>query len=105
MEKKRKIKRAAILTAFIYIMINGFVWGLMKAYLNTYNIINKNQLVMAKVTNEKSGTEIKILNKKFYLSKKQSMNNTAGIILYIVLPDKYKATAEIIMQCVHFDFQ
>ena len=63
MERKRKIKRASILAVFIYVMINGFVWGFMKAYLNSYNIISKDQLVMAEVNNNNSKTEIKILNK------------------------------------------
>ena len=69
MERKRKIKRASILAVFIYVMINGFVWGFMKAYLNSYNIISKDQLVMAEVNNNNSKTEIKILNKKFYFDK------------------------------------
>ena len=104
MERKRKIKRASILAVFIYVMINGFVWGFMKAYLNSYNIISKDQLVMAEVNNNNSKTEIKILNKKFYFDKNKSLQNTAGFLLYIILPDKIKTTAEIVMQCEHFDF-
>ena len=104
MERKRKIKRASILAVFIYVMINGFVWGFMKAYLNSYNIISKDQLVMAEVNNNNSKTEIKILNKKFYFDKNKSLQNTAGFLLHIILPDKIKATAEIVMQCEHFDF-
>ena len=100
MERKRKIKRASILAVFIYVMINGFVWGFMKAYLNSYNIISKDQLVMAEVNNNNS----KILNKKFYFDKNKSLQNTAGFLLYIILPDKIKTTAEIVMQCEHFDF-
>lgn len=103
MERKRKIKRAAILAVFIYIMINGFIWGFMKAYLNSYNIISKNQLVMAEINNNSSKTEIKILNKKFYFDKNKSFQNAAGILLYIILPDKIKTTAEIVMQCERFD--
>ena len=37
MERKKKLKRAAILSVFIYIMINGFIWGFMKAYINCSN--------------------------------------------------------------------
>lgn len=104
MERKRKLKRAAILAIFIYIMINGFVWGFMKAYLNSYNIISKDQLVMAEVKNSNSKTEIKILNKKFYLDNNKTFQNAAGVILYILLPDKIKTTAEIVMQCEYLDF-
>ncbi|MGN1481463.1 hypothetical protein [Porcipelethomonas sp.] len=98
MERKKKIKRAAILAVFIYIMINGFVWGLMKAYLNSYNTVSKEQLVMAEVNNSKQKTEIKILNKKFYIDKNKTFQNTAGIILYILMPDKAKLSTEIVMQ-------
>ncbi len=104
MERKIKIKRAAILAVFIYIMINGFIWGFMKAYLNSHNIISKDQLVMAEVKNKNSKTEIKILNKKFYFDNNRTFQNASGILLYIVLPDKIKATAEIVMQCENFDF-
>lgn len=51
----------------------------MKAYLNSYNIISKDQLVMAEVNNNNSKTEIKILNKKFYFDKNKSLQNTAWI--------------------------
>ena len=80
MERKRKIKRASILAVFIYVMINGFVWGFMKAYLNSYNIISKDQLVMAEVNNNNSKTEIKILNKKFYFDR---ASFKAWVILFL----------------------
>ena len=82
MERKRKIKRASILAVFIYVMINGFVWGFMKAYLNSYNIISKDQLVMAEVNNNNSKTEIKILNKKFYFDKNKSLCSANTLIFH-----------------------
>ena len=67
MNNKRKIKRASILAVIIYIMINGFVWGLMKAYINSYNSINRDKLVMAQITDKPDGKEIKILGGSFII--------------------------------------
>lgn len=98
MEQKRKIKRILILTAFIYIIINGFVWGFMKAYINSHNIVSNEQLAMATITKESGQTNIKILNKDFSINKKNKALNKIEIIIYILLPDKARTATEIIMQ-------
>lgn len=72
MNNKRKIKRASILAVIIYIMINGFVWGLMKAYINSYNSINRDKLVMAQITDKPDGKEIKILGGSFIIPENNS---------------------------------
>ncbi len=97
MERKKKLKRAAILSVFIYIMINGFIWGFMKAYMNSHNIFSNEHLAMAEVQKSEDKTEIKILNKNFSIDKNKTAENTAGILLYILMPDKVRTSTELIM--------
>ncbi len=99
MEKRKKIRRAFMLAFFIYIIINIFIFGLMKAYLNTNNIVSRNQLVMASIEQNSQKTEIEILGKNFSINKNQKSEKVVETVLYLLMPDKIRACTEIVIQC------
>ena len=98
MNNKTKIKRASILAFIIYIMINGFVWGLMKAYINSYNSINRDKLVMAQITDKPDGKEIKILGGSFIIPENNSDTQAVYTAAWSLMPDKIKAAAKLFMR-------
>lgn len=102
MERKRKIRRAFILTLGIYIIINIFIFGLMKAYLNTNNIVSRNQIVMASVSQENENTEINVLGKKIIVNKNKASEKLTESLLYFMMPYKLRACTEIVIKCEDF---
>lgn len=99
MERKRKIRRAFLLAVCIYIIINMFIFGLMKAYLNTNNTASRNQIVMASVSQNTEKTEIEILGKNFSINKNQKAEKIAETVLYLFMPYKIRACTEIVIKC------
>lgn len=97
MERKRKIRRASILILSVYIFVNVFVFGLMKAYMNTNNIISKDRLVMASVTETENMTNIKILGKSFQINTRDNAKNISQIAVYAIMSDKARACTDIIL--------
>ncbi len=98
MKSERKTKRAAILAVIMYIMINCLVWGFMKAYVNSYNAVNHEQLVMANISDKSDGKEIEILGNSFLISKIENDKNCKKDAFQSLIPFKFRAVAEIFMQ-------
>lgn len=92
---RSKIKRASITIVIIYIMINGFVWGLMKAYINSYNAINSEKLVMAQLTDKSGGKEVKILENRFFLPDKLDKDSNIYFAVRSIMPSRIRAVSEI----------
>lgn len=99
MHRKKKIRRAFLLALCIYIIINMLIFGLMKAYLNTNNIVSRNKIAMASLSRSAETTEIKILNKKFIINKDREIENITQTFLYILMPYNIRACTEIIIGC------
>ncbi len=99
MNRKKKIRRAFLLAFFIYIIINMFIFGLMRAYLNTNNIASRDKIAMASLSQNAEKTEIKILGKNFSINKKNKNENIAQAFLYILLPYNVRACTEIVIGC------
>ena len=89
MNNKRKIKRASILAVIIYIMI---------AYINSYNSINRDKLVMAQITDKPDGKEIKILGGSFIIPENNSDTQAVYTAAWSLMPDKIKAAAKLFMR-------
>ncbi|MGN0612565.1 MAG: hypothetical protein ACI4JB_01560 [Porcipelethomonas sp.] len=98
MERKRKVRRAFFLAFSIYIVINIFIFGLMKAYLNTNNIVSREQLVMASVNKDENSTEINILGRKITINESAAKDTVTQAAAYILLPVKARTCAEIIIR-------
>ncbi|MBQ8435748.1 MAG: hypothetical protein IJX24_07055 [Oscillospiraceae bacterium] len=98
MERKRKVRRAFLLTAAIYIIINIFLFGLIKAYINTNNIVSRNHLVMASVSECNDITTIRILGKNFEIDKNNNTGTIAKICTYAVMSDKLRICTDIILK-------
>ncbi len=97
MERKRKIRRASILIMSVYIFVNIFVFGLMKAYMNTNNIISKNRLVMASVTATENITNVEILGKSFEINTQDNKKNISQLAVYALMNDKARVCTDIIL--------
>lgn len=97
--KKSKTKRAVILAVCIYIMINGLVYGLLKAYLNSHNAVSREQWKMASVTKKGQAAEITVLDSSFTIDLSNAAEGASAVCIYTVLPDKVRAAARIIMHC------
>lgn len=93
MKKQMKLKRASILAIIIYIMINSFVWGLMKVYINSYNAVNREKLVMAQISDKPDGRKIEIMGQSFVLPEENK--NDMYTILNFIAPAKIKSISEI----------
>lgn len=91
----RKLKRVSILAVIIYIMINSFVWGLMKAYINSHNAISNEKLVMAQITDSPNGKKISVMGNSFYISSEKKEDNRLKNTLESFIPAKIKAASEI----------
>ncbi len=100
--KKSKTKRAVILAVFIYIMINGLVYGLLKAYLNSHNAVSREQWKMASVTKKGHAAEITVLDSSFTIDLSNAVEGASAVCIYTVLPDKVRAAARVIMHCGRF---
>ncbi len=94
----RKTKRASVLAVCIYIMVNSFVWGLMKAYINSYNAVNHEQLVMAQINDSSDGKEISIMGNSFYISSETTDKSTTAKTIGSLIPVKIRIAAAIFMQ-------
>lgn len=94
----RKTKRAAILAVSIYIMINSFVWGLMKAYINSYNAVNHEQLAMAQISDSSDGKEISIMGKSFYISSETKETSSTARTISSLIPARIRLAAVLFMQ-------
>ena len=99
MERKRKIRRFFILAVCFYIIVNAFLFGLMNAYLNTNNIVSKNQLIMASVTQTEKTTKINILGKEISINKNETLKAVSQAVLYTVMPEKVRFCTDIILNC------
>lgn len=97
MERKRKIRRAFILIFAFYIVINIFIFGLMKAYINTNNIVSRNQLVMASVIEKEDTTKIKVLGKSFEFDKDNAVKSATEACIYAIMPEKARVCTDIIL--------
>ncbi|MBQ3566265.1 MAG: hypothetical protein IJA12_03720 [Oscillospiraceae bacterium] len=102
MERKRKIRRASILIMSVYIFVNIFVFGLMKAYMNTNNIISKNRLVMASVTETENRTNIEILGKSFEINTQDNIKKFSQLAVYALMNDKARVCTDIILNAVSY---
>lgn len=89
MVKKRK--RAAILAITAYAVINGLVWGLMKAYVSSYNALSREKLVMADISECSGGREITVMGNSFVIKTEKK----DGRIAKAVLPVKVRAVSGI----------
>ncbi len=99
MERKKKIRRAFILIFAVYTIINIFIFGLMKAYVNTNNTVSKNQLVMASVFENPDTTSIEILGKSFEIPKENTEKTIAEICIYTLMTDKIRICTDLILKC------
>lgn len=99
MHRKKKIRRAFLLALCIYIIINMLIFGLMRAYLNTNNIVSRDKIAMATLSQNAEKTEINILGKKFSIYKNHNAKNLAQAFLYILLPYNVRACTEIVIRC------
>lgn len=91
----RKLKRASILAVIIYVMINFFVWGLMKAYINSHNAVNHDKLVMAEISDDKNGKRVSIMGNSFCVLEKEHEKNDVDNALLSLLPSEIKAVSGI----------
>lgn len=94
----RKTKRAAILAVCIYIMVNSFVWGLMKAYINSYNSVNHEKLAMAQINDSSDGKEISIMGNSFYIPSEADEKSSTAETISSLIPVKIRIAAAIFMQ-------
>ena len=98
LKKRRKvIKRATIFTIGIYIILNGFICGMLKAYLKSHNAVSKDQLVAAVYTENDNKADLKILDKNFVLDKGIVKDTKICMAAYTLMPDRTKAALEIIL--------
>ncbi len=97
MERKKKIRRVFTLIISLYIILNILIFGMMNAYMETNNVLSKNQLVMVSVTENVNKTNIEILGKNFEIDK----NNTAKTIVqactYTLMPEKIRVCTDVIL--------
>lgn len=98
MERKGKVRRAFLLTAAVYIILNIFLFGLIKAYINTNNTVSRNQLVMASVSETNDKTTIKLLGKNFEIDKNNNAETIAKICTYTVMSDKLRICTDIVLK-------
>lgn len=102
MDRKKKIRRAFILSASVYVIINIFIFGIMNAYVNTNNTVSRDHLVMASVSEINEKTTLKILDRTFELDK-DSIFKTAGTAgLYAMMPNKLRVCTDIILNGKNF---
>lgn len=94
----KKVKRASILAVCIYIMINSFVWGLMKAYINSYNAVNHEKLVMAQICESPDGKEISIMGNRFHIPSEAGESSSISKALSSLISVKIRTAAAIFMQ-------
>lgn len=94
----RKIKRASIIAIIIYVMINSFVWGLMKAYINSHNAISHDKLAMAQVTDSPNGKKISVMGTCFYIPDKREDKSRVDCALQTLIPIKIRTASEIFRQ-------
>ena len=98
MKHKRKVKRAFILIFSVYAIANIFIFGFMNAYVNTNNIVSKNQLVMASVTESNDETRLKILGKRFVIPKENTEKTIAEVCVYTLMTDKMRVCTDLILK-------
>ncbi len=94
----RKIKRVSILAVIAYVMINSFVWGLMKAYVNSYNAVNHEQLAMVSISDKPAGKEINVMGIKINAPQQNMRDEKISCALKTLVPLKIRAAAIIFMQ-------
>lgn len=97
MERKKKIRRAFILIFAFYVIINIFIFGLMTAYMKTNNILSRNKLVMASVTENSETKNIKILDKSFVIDKNNSIKSISEICIYALIPEKIRVCTDVVL--------
>ncbi len=96
MTRKKKIRRAFLLAAGIYIIINIFIFGLMIAYVNTNNIVSSDKVVMAEIKNSAQTTNIEILGKDVTIEKNSEIEKISETAVYALMPYCFRFSAEII---------
>lgn len=94
----RRLKRAIILLIVIYLLINGLAWGLMKAYINSYNAVNNEKLVMAEISNSQEGMEISVMGNSICIPDKKNKADQKRSALNAVIPLKIRAAYDIFKQ-------
>lgn len=94
----RRLKRAIMLSIIIYLLINGLAWGLMKAYINSYNAVNNEKLVMAKISDSREGVEISVMGNSICIPDKKNKADQKRSALNAVIPLKIRAAYDIFRQ-------
>ena len=96
MTRKKKIRRAFLLAAGIYIIINIFIFGLMIAYVNTNNIVSSDKVVMAEIKNSAQTTNIEILGKDVTIEKNSEIEKISETAVYALMPYSFRISSEIV---------
>ncbi len=105
MKRKSTLKRTVILALCIYVMINGLVYGLLKAYLNSHNAASREQWKMASASKNGQAAEITVLDSSFTIDLSAAGEGASAVCIYSLLPDKAKAAARLIMHCGRIFYQ
>jgi len=105
MNRKKKIRRCFILIFSVYIILNYFVFGFIKAYVNTNNTINKEQLAIAYINDEQNIRNIEVLGKNFIIDKNNNINEYLRIGIYTVMTDKMRISADIVFNLKKYIFK
>ncbi len=96
MTRKKKIRRAFLLAAGIYIIINIFIFGFMTAYINTNNIVSSDKVVMAEINENSEITNIEILGKEVTIEKNSRGKKIAETAVYTIMPYSFRISSEIV---------
>lgn len=95
---KKGYKRHIFLGVMLYVMLNCFAIGFMKVYMSSYNSVNREQLVMAQISDNENGKTVSIMGNSFTVStKKESPSKQAFRTL---VPIKIRIAEEIVRQTV-----
>jgi hypothetical protein len=93
----KKNKKPLILAIAIYLLLNGLVWGCMKVYTESYNIMNSNKIVMADVKFNNNNAELTVLNKKLVMNTPVlPQDNPVFLGAYLFSSEKTKLLTDII---------
>ncbi len=102
---QRNCKRGVILGIIIYVMLNAFVWGIMKAYVGSHNSASREQLAMAQITDSEKGRNISIMGNSFEIPEDDKKENNALNALKTLVPVKIRAAEEIFENAVRKIFE
>lgn len=91
----RNFKRRITLAVIIYIMINCFAWGIMKAYINSHNCVSRDKLVMAQISDTENGKKVSVIGGSITIPDEKHRENDVYSSIKTLIPLKIRVAEEI----------